>query len=98
MGKEDGDIDGDELASFVGWADGSDIGTDEGDELGTADGDELGVLVGLLDGSEDSIDRNIHSPLSWSFVLNQQHLAVAQIVSFSRCSMQSFMIALQALE
>ena len=39
------------------------MGPYDGDELGTADGDELGVLVGLLDGSEDSIDCNTHSRL-----------------------------------
>ena len=37
------------------------MGTDEGDELCTADGDKLAILVGLLDGSEDSIDCDTHS-------------------------------------
>ena len=46
---------------MVGYADGSDVGTDEGDELGIADGDKLGALVGLLDGSEDSIDCSTQS-------------------------------------
>ena len=37
------------------------MGTLEGDGLGTSDGTALGVLVGLLDGSEDSIDCITHS-------------------------------------
>ena len=53
---------------LVGEIDGNEVGKEDGDELCIADGDKLGVLVGLLDGSEDSIDCITHSFKPWSSV------------------------------
>ena len=57
---------------------------------------ELGMLVGLLDGSKDSIVSITHSCEPWlSLFFNQQQLAVEQMIFFSGCLMHSVMKVLQ---